>query len=284
MQHRVLHAAGLFLFLTAGFVTGATPDAAPGDVVRKTDHGFINWTTLTLHSESSRIWDGRAGTALAARGPAYTALHRQTLALLHHTLFTLPVDGRTTLAGLSEETDEPGQTLENMVHERSFSWIPFHAKNGQVRMGLAFRLMGPRGVLTLLTNQYPIYELPPVPRAQVRAAFHHSGVVIDARHLPFVPALGTRIFNASGDLVYGIVHTDRVVFAALNHILFLSSPSDPRIKERAGERFALMVAKNTRGEKHTDLELFDADSDRILASTVTRDALRRCKVIILCKP
>ena len=161
MQHRVLHAAGLFLFLTAGFVTGATPDAAPGDVVRKTDHGFINWTTLTLHAESSRIWDGRAGTALAARGPAYTALHRQTLALLHHTLFTLPVDGRTTLAGLSEETDEPGQTLENMVHERSFSWIPFHAKNGQVRMGLAFRLME-RGVLTS-HEPIPDLRLPPGP-------------------------------------------------------------------------------------------------------------------------
>jgi len=284
MQHRVLHIAGLFLFLTVGFVAGATPGAAPGDVVRRTPHGFINWTTLTLHAESSLVWDGRAGTALRQRGPAYASLHRQTLALLQHTLFTLPVDGRTTLAGLGDDQDEPGQTLENMVPERAVSWIPFHAKNGQVRMGLALNLMEPQGVLTLLTNQYPIYELPPVPRAQVRAAFHHSGVVIDARHLPFAPALGTRIFNSSGDLVYGIVHTDRVAFAALNHVLFLTSPSDPRIKERAGERFALMVAKNTRGVNQTDLELFDTDSDRILSSSVTRDALRRCKVVILCKP
>jgi len=43
------------------------------------------------------------------------------------------------------------------------------------------------------------------------------------------------------------------------------------------------VAKNVRGSTRSDLELFDADSDRMLSSDVTRNHLRRCRVVVLCK-
>ncbi len=282
MRLRYQITTGLVFFSLA--VSAVMLEAEAGssfpDVIRQTQHGRINWSRLTLYSEASRPWPRLSSDALDRRGPAYTAVQQQALASLHHLLFTLPVDGTTTLQAL-DSSDEGN--LADMVPERATPWLPFHARGNVVRLGLALSLSGPEGVLTLVTNHYPLYELPPLPRAQVRAVFHHSGVVIDARHLPFVPALGTRIFNASGDLVYGIVHTDRIVYVEDSHILYLSDPRDPRMQARAGTRFALMVAKNVRGSTRSDLELFDADSDRMLSSDVTRNHLRRCRVVVLCK-
>lgn len=278
--HQII--AGLILVSLTGasaFLHAETGLSFP-DVIRKTEYGRINWSRLTLYSEAAQAWQRLSPESLQRRESAYLAVKNQALASLHQILLTLPVDGTTTLQAL-EQNDE--NSLTDMVMESATPWLPFHARGNQVRLGMAFSLRGPEGVLSLITNHYPLYDLPPLPRAQVKAAFHHSGVVIDARHLPFVPALGTRIFNSSGELVYGIVHTDRIVYLEDSHILYLSDPADPRLEDRAGKRFALLVAKGIHGGSHSDLELFDADSDRILASAVTRNHLRRCRVVVLCQ-
>jgi hypothetical protein len=275
--------AFVFLTVMAGLL-GAQAGLVFPDVIQQTKQGHINWSKMTLYSEAAAPWQRLAADAQARRGPAKVAVQQQALGSLFRILHQLPVDGSTSIQSLSAADEgEMATHLQNMVPERAFPWLPFHVKENTVRMGLSLSLSGTDGLLTLLTNHYPLYELPPLPRGQIRAAFHHSGVVIDARHLPFIPALGTRVFNASGELVYGITHTDRTVYVEDGHILYLSDPRDPRLGLRAGSRFLLMVAKNTRGTSRTDLELFDADSDRMLASSITRDHLRRCRVVVLCK-
>ena len=67
------------------------------------------------------------------------------------------------------------------------------------------------------------------------------------------------------------------------HLWSLGDPFLYRVTARVGSRFMLTVAKKTHGPLDTDLVLFDADSDRLLASPVTRDQLRRCRVVVLCK-
>ena len=275
---RAAIAALLFLAIPALFAVQLPPP-----VFETTTTGIIDWSALVVRSDVSVPHARLDADAPAQRTRAFNTARQASLDALTKTLLRLPLDGTTRVGDLLQgEEPDLADAFQNLVPQTALVALPFHVSGRTARMGLGIRLAGRDGLLSLVTNFYPLYELPPAPRAQIRASFHHSGLIIDARHLPFRPALGTRVFNAAGELVYGIVHTDRTVFVEQNHVLFASDPSDPRVTARVGSRFMLTVAKAVQGPLKTDLVLFDVDSDRLLASSVTRDHMRRCRVVVLC--
>ena len=253
------------------------------DVLEQGAAHEINWTTLTLRADISFAWQPLAVTAGEKRAEANAIARNMALSDLQKVLLSLPIDSSTFVRDLMAH-DESGFSYEvqNFVPELARIALPFHSSGNRVRMGMEIDLLGQAGFLSMLSNHFPMYVRPPEPRSQTRAAFHHSGVIIDARHLDFHPALGTRVFNTSGDMVYGIPHTDRTVYVKEGHILFLRDHTDPRAMARTGVLPILVLAKDVRGPANTDLILFDADSDRILASNITRTHLRRCSVVVLC--
>jgi hypothetical protein len=276
------------MIILGGLVLGLTgAAAAPSqyrDVLMTGTSQVFNWTTLSLSTSLALPWQPAALDAAEKRVPIAEHLRRMVLASLQKNLLSLPIDGDVSVQDLMLDQENTfSYEVQNFIPELAYTSLPFHDKDGMARMGMEISLRGRSGFLSMLSNHFPLYEVPPLPRGQTRAVFHHSGLVVDARHLPFQPALGTRIFNASGDLVYGVAYTDRTVYVEDGHILFLSEHDDPRVTARAGSRFLLMVAKDVRGPLSTDLVLFDADSDRILASAITRSHLKRCRVVVICK-
>ncbi|MDR2734272.1 MAG: hypothetical protein LBC99_06440 [Spirochaetota bacterium] len=268
--------AGSILAVLLG---GSALFSASGDVLEQSAQSMINWTSLSLRAQVSIPWQPLEQDAAEKRISIASLAKTRALADLYTTLLALPVDGGVRVRDLMD-SDDFSRSIQNFIPELATTSLPFHSQNGRAEMGLEISLLGQFGFLSMFSNHFPIYALPPPPRGQTRAVFHHSGIIVDARHLPFQPALGTRILNASGDLVYSIAYTDRTIYVQDGHILFLSDPTDPRVVMRAGTRFFLVVAKDTMGAG--DLVLFDADSDHILASSVTRTQLKRCRVVVLC--
>jgi len=266
--------AGLSLFGSAW-----TPPENQSDVLDQ--GGAINWTTLSIRADVSLAWQPLAVDAAEKRVPVAALARRRALAELQKTLLSLPIDGDVQVRDLMAESSL-SYDVQNFVPEFAKIVLPMYSAGDTAFMGMGIGLCGPSGFLSMLSNHFPLYQLPPWPRGQTRAAFHHSGVIVDARHLPFQPALGTRIFNAGGDMVYGITYTDRAIYVEDGHILFLREHDDPRAGQRAGARPFWVVAKDVRGPANTDLVLFDADSDSMLASPITRSHLKRCRVVVLC--
>lgn len=263
------------------FLGGSALFSASGDVLEQSASSVINWTSLSLRAQVSVPWQPLEQDASEKRLAIASLVRIRALTGLYKTLLALPVDGNVRVGDLAAaDTGDFSRTIQNFIPESATTTLPFHSRNGKAEMGLEINLLGQFGFLSMFSNHFPIYSLPPPPRGQTRAVFHHSGIIVDARHLPFQPALGTRILNASGDLVYSIAYTDRTIYVQDGHILFLSDPADPRVTSRAGSRFFLVVAKDVSGT--SDLVLFDADSDHILASSVTRTQLKRCRVVVLC--
>lgn len=112
----------------------------------------------------------------------------------------------------------------------------------------------------------------------------YSGLVVDARHLPFEPALTVNIFTSSGRLIYGASELNRVTAVKRGVAGFFKHETEGEARARAGKRPLKVSALDMAAGGVSGLVVSDEDAAKLMAHTGSQENLRRARVVILVQP
>ena len=111
----------------------------------------------------------------------------------------------------------------------------------------------------------------------------HSGLIVDARVLPLIPALLPVILDDAGTGLYGAFLVSRAATLANRLAIYAASADDPAVRERCGAQ-PLSVKAATLGPSNVDPVLSAGDVERVRALMRNPEILARCAVAILWTP
>ncbi len=109
----------------------------------------------------------------------------------------------------------------------------------------------------------------------------YTGLVIDARHLPFEPTLDAGIYTSSGRQIYGAAFLNRATAVRRGVAGFVSDETSADARRRAGKRPLKVSALDAARFKGNALVISDEDAARLTAHSGSRDNLRRARVVVL---
>lgn len=109
----------------------------------------------------------------------------------------------------------------------------------------------------------------------------YTGLIIDARHLPFEPTLDAGIYTSSGRQIYGAAYLTRTTAVRRGVAGFVSDEMVADARRRAGKRPLKVSALDAARFKGNALVISDEDAARLTAHAGSRDNLRRARVVVL---
>jgi hypothetical protein len=124
-------------------------------------------------------------------------------------------------------------------------------------------------------NEYDASQMEPI---------LYTGLIIDARHLDFVPSLNTGVFTSSGRQLYGAVFLTRATLVKRGATGFFTTEGQSEARQRIGNRPLKVAALDLAHAGENTLVISDEDAAKLLAHDGSVKNLKRARVIVLVSP
>jgi len=233
------------MLLSSLTLAAAPTESVPGprvyeNAVRQVGPGEVNWTDMRLvvDSRSDRTvgaWKDRKvqeQDALDSIGPRIDAAARR-----------VPVTSGSTAGDLFEVGGEVGARLEEGARGWQIDETRYH-QGGGVEMSASINLR--TWLLPALTG----LATASAPSSEVwTAEGRPTGLVIDARGLPFQPSLVPTVTTVDDRPVLGAQLLAPAIDARAAPVVYVTDPADPRAAARAGDAPMFAQAVSARGAK-----------------------------------
>lgn len=212
----------------------ASGAATPEPVLESLPDGRIDWSRLVLEVQAQS--DMRVGAWMDRRVQEQDALDRlgprverlaQRVRVTPDTLAVDLMSAEGELPRRLEDTVEDWRVVETRYHD-----------GGAVEMLAELDLQRwLRPALRSLAAQ----EAPAAGPGDV------TGLVVDARGLPFEPCLAPRVTAPTGAVLFGAQRLTADAFELAAPVVYVTDPADPRAVQRAGDRPLLVRAASVVG-------------------------------------
>ncbi|MBQ8693782.1 MAG: hypothetical protein IJ520_11640 [Synergistaceae bacterium] len=272
-------------------VSGAESPGAP--VITQKEKGLLNWTESYIEASGMAVGPknmrGAQAKALARRG-AMVDLQRNLLEFL----VGVQIDARTVMEDfMANDTvrSEVHGIIKN-VEVTGGEWdgeaytVKGRIKMGQIRKVVApvYPVVGATPDITILEEDEP--EEVQV-KKQVRKAkpakpkskkSRYTGLVIDVRHLPYVPSMTFNVYDQKGRLVYGMGHVNQSNYLQSGFCAYFTNINYAKGDLRVAS--SPITAKAVRlGDGNIDIIISNSDASKIRSSSY--NFRKECKVIVV---
>ncbi|MBQ9420015.1 MAG: hypothetical protein IJU31_06555 [Synergistaceae bacterium] len=266
-------------------------------VVTQKEKGLVDWTNNYVEATGMAVAPtgtrGAQAKALARRG-AMVDLQRNLLEFL----VGVQIDATTVMEDFmaNDKVRSEIHGIIRNVESISGEWdgesytIKGRIKMGQLRTVIAPHIPPARVYPEVgATPDVEIYidevdEAPaprkaPVKKAPAKKA-RYGGLVIDVRHLPYVPAMSFNVYDAKGRPVYGMNFVNQKNYLQSGICAYFNNINVARGELRVNP--SPIVAKATRlGKGNVDIYISNADAAKVRSSSY--DFRKECRVIIVSK-
>ena len=259
-----------------------------GSVITQKEKGLVDWTQSYVEATGMAVapngMKGAQAKALARRG-AMVDLQRNLLEFI----VGVQVDARTVMddfmANDTVRTEMHGIIKNVETLEGTWDGEAYTVK-GRIHMGQLRKVLAPVYPVVGATPDITIIEEPEPPAPKKSKSqpkpqkARYTGLVIDVRHLPYVPAMTFNVYDQKGKAVYGMSFVNQSnylqsgfcsYFTNINHAKGdISIATNP------------IVAKAVKlGNGNVDIIISNSDAAKIRSSSY--DFRKECKVIIVSK-
>ncbi|MCF7935331.1 MAG: hypothetical protein K9L28_03170 [Synergistales bacterium] len=254
--------------------TIAAPDVSEGAVVEESENAKINWTDQYIEARGQAVPPtGKEGTAqgkLLARRGAFVDLQRNLLEFIKG----VRVDAETTMENFMVDDyvkTEVSGTIKN-VQVVEADWDgEIYTVVGRVRLEKIRT-----AVVSALPEQPEPKDVPPKPEPRGTKL---TGMVLDARHLPLIPAMTFKVFDENGKPVYGLDFVDRERFLASGLCDYQSNISYAKGAPRVTDNPVTVKAVRTKSPQNVDIVIPNSAAAKIRRSTY--DFRVPCRVTVV---
>jgi hypothetical protein len=260
------------VFLICGFAAAFAAD--PDSVVIEKERGLIDWSQNYIEATGMAVapkgTEGAQAKALARRG-AIVDLQRNLLEFL----IGVQVDSRTVMDDFMAEDrvrSEVHGTVKN-VEVLKGEWDgEAYTVTGRIKLAQVRAIVAPS--IKVDTVIIETEKKQPAPKTSGK----HTGLIIDVRHLPLVPALTFRVFDEGGRAVYGLEFVNEASFLQSGICSYYNN-----INYAKGEIHVAPSPISTKAVRlatgNVDIVIPNSAASMVRGSSY--DFRRECKVIII---
>lgn len=247
-------------------VETAAVEAAPSafDVVDETESARTNWTESYIEARGQAVPPAgkeklAQGKLLARRG-ALVDLQRNLLEYLQG----VRVDAKTTMKDFMS-TDIVRTEVQGMVQGVEVleaTWDgEVYTVVGRIRLEQLRRALEPA-----LPEKPQSRPLPSPSAPTKKGSASYTGLVVDARDLPLVPAMTFRIVDETGKEVYGLASVDKERFLSSGLCDYHNSLDYAKGAPRVSDGPLVVKALRVVGPENVDIVVSNKDGARIRGS------------------
>lgn len=247
-------------------VETAAVEAAPSafDVVDETESARTNWTESYIEARGQAVPPAgkeklAQGKLLARRG-ALVDLQRNLLEYLQG----VRVDAKTTMKDFMA-TDIVRTEVQGMVQGVEVleaTWDgEVYTVVGRIRLEQLRRALEPA-----LPEKPQSRPLPSPSAPTKKGSASYTGLVVDARDLPLVPAMTFRIVDETGKEVYGLASVDKERFLSSGLCDYHNSLDYAKGAPRVSDGPLVVKALRVVGPENVDIVVSNKDGARIRGS------------------
>ena len=250
--------------------------ADPDSVVVEKERGLIDWSENYIEATGMAVapkgMEGAQGRALARRG-AIVDLQRNLLEFLNG----VQIDSRTVMDDFMAE-DRVRSEVHGMIKGVELlkgEWDgESYTVTGRIKLADLRVIIAP----SIHVDKVIIEEEKKQPKPKSTAKY--TGLIIDVRHLPLVPALTFRVFDESGRALYGMEFADQASFLQSGICSYYNN-----INYAKGEIFVAPNPISTKAVKlsTSNVDIVIPDSAASMVRGSSYDFRKECKVIIIVK-
>ena len=288
------------IYAHAGFILGpllAVGLAASGPAfIEKTPFGTIDWETGAIVARGvgapSQKDDGQSATTNArilavARFSARENLNKMIDAIC--------IDASRDVAGIVSTQEGLGPQIAKMIQAaREIEDRRKYLSDGSVEIFLQFQLFGGFAQLILpggIRQIQPIQPVMPKTRPVVpqksdklpeMQAF--TGLIVDARGVELTPAMAPRIFDETGQEVYGASFVSREYAVQAGVSAYRIDLDSAGSRDRIGHRPLIVRGLRVTGQNRCDIVISNADAAKLRRSSEHLEFLKQARVIVVLDP
>jgi hypothetical protein len=272
----------IFLFTLAFFLVlcgmGLAAEEAPGSIVIQKDKNLLDWTQNYIESTGMAVAPtgtrGAQAKALAQRG-AVVDLQRNLLEFMAG----IQIDARTTLDDFmaSDRVRTEVHGIVKNVELLDGTWDgESYTVSGRIR------LTPLRNIVVANVQPNPVSvaiaaEEKKVPPAK-KTAGNFTGMIIDVRHLPLIPAMTFNVLDAKGRAVYGIEFVDQQHYLQSGLCAYFNNINYAKGDLHVGTN-PIVAKAVSLAPGNVDIVISDGDAAKARGSSY--NFRRECKVIVV---
>jgi hypothetical protein len=238
----------------------------------------INWTEDYIEAKGQGLPPtGKENTAqgkLLARRAATVDLQRNLLEFMQG----VRVDSRTTMTDymVSDRVRTEVRGIIKNVEITGGEWDgEVYTVTGRVKMQDVRVTVAPE--LPRKPEPKPVPQQPAPTKSPPKGRY--TGLVIDATHLPLIPAMTFRVVDTSGKEVYSLGFVDKERFLSSGLCSYHMSVGYAKMEPRVTDSPLVVKARKLVGPENVDIVISEGDAARIRGSSY--DFRVPCRVIVV---
>jgi len=288
MKLRFLSAAaitGLMLLFTVG--AGICQDKiSASEWVEKIGQGAVNWSGGYIEALGIGAPADKSIGKASARPMALRAAKVDAYRNLLEITKGVRVDSTTTIRDFTVESDVINTQVDGMV-KGAVVVNQEYMSDGTVEVRVRMPLYGnlSQVIIPASIEKRKDVKPPEAPAAPAAApagpAVAYTGLVIDARGIQARPAMSPRIFDESGNEVYGSANVDREYAVQQGMSGYARDLTAAQSNQRVTNSPVTVKAIKTSGAGKADLVISNADAQQIKASAENAAFMKKCRVMIV---
>jgi hypothetical protein len=285
----------LALIYTAMFTapSGFCDELAP--YVEHKKYGSINWTQGIIHAVGIGKPDETGSTKpLDASVKALYHAKKNARRHLIDIIRKIQIDSHGNISKIADTNYSISAKINEMVFEtHEIERLRRSKSDGTVEVHMELNLYGGLSQLVLPQEIRQIESIKHV-RPAKKKSFQQTGtsstteiftgLVIDARGIPLVPALVPRLLDKNGQAVFGAAFASREFAVQWGMCSYTTDNHASRKSQRVGWNPLVVRGLRTLEPGHSDIIISNADAAKLLSSSEHLLFLKECRVIVTLNP
>ncbi len=239
----------------------------------KLDHGQVNWTDRTITATGSGAPDLKAQNVAVARLGAERVAKLDALRNILETLKGVRLNSDVTVKNEMISSSKMRSKIEGVARRFKVLKTKYYSDGGvdvTVQMSLDGQVAS-----TLLESGSKVADVP------AGGAAKNTGLIIDARGLKALPALGPKLMDEGGQVIYSAEFLDKASLEANGVVGYFKDMEAAKKAKRIGGSPLVLKALKLSAEGKTDLVLSNADAERLRNPESNLKYLTEGRVIIV---
>lgn len=257
--------------------------AAEGDYVEDTPTGRIYWSRSLVVAEGKGVASPNTVNLELSKAMAEKAAIKDARINLFNTVRSVRLDAANTVGTFMVQNDKYKDEITALVQKAAPLEIKYKSDSTvQVWVGVKlYGLMADFYFQQAAAARPPKTEAKKIEPPQAASSFTISGVIIDTRGLRIKPVLVPKVYNESGNEIFGVSPKDKEMIFRQGAVVYVKDLAFAKAHPRAGDSPYVVKAVKASGPEKVDLVISNTDAQTLLSASETQPFLAQGRLIIL---